>query len=243
MKTLLAPIIALALIGMAFPACSSDASDQEGRPLDPGASGQNGAAPGSGGPGPGAAAPLPAPRIGLMGEAEITEYLIRQLSMVDDKGVVRAITYVEIGPNTYENWSFVAHMRDAVRSEYQNMMPNTRDLAVFSQTTAGGLFAIGSRVCVYLFNREHARPSRRELFGVDDFTDQNVPTAQRDHIFDVLIDRFAMSSGVDLDGSQADIKKIMQDEFDDAVTHGISPRNALEESCAVLLGSLAPYLL
>jgi hypothetical protein len=123
------------------------------------------------------------------------------------------------------------------------MTPNTRDITSFSQTTAGGMFAIGSRVCVHLFNRELARPSRHQLFGVDDFVEANVSTQLRDHVFDVLIDRFAMSSAVDLEGSQAEIKTIMQGEFDDAVAHGVAPNAALEESCAVLLGSLAPYLL
>jgi hypothetical protein len=52
-----------------------------------------------------------------------------------------------------------------------------------------------------------------------------------------------MSSSVDLEPVRADVKKIMQAEFDDAVASGVNPPDALEESCSVLTGSLAPYLL
>jgi hypothetical protein len=179
-----------------------------------------------------------------MGEAEISEFFVKQLDLADENGVLNQINYIPINNGLFEHYSFFYAVRRASRYEFQNLMPTSRDLASFSQTSAAGLFILGSYVCVTLFDRDYTSATRKNLFGVEDFSyDPPVSNTDRDRILDVLIDRLAMSSSVDLEPVRGDVKKIMQDEFDEAVKSGVNPRDALEESCAALVSSIAPYLL
>jgi hypothetical protein len=245
MKALLKRVLCVATIGTAFVACSPD-DESMGRHRNGGATGAAEVDAGNAVLAPAAVADvpaIPAPKVGIMGEAEITEFFIKQLSMTDEKGILVQMDDIPINGGAFEQHSFAFDTLRTVRYDYQNMMPSSRDLQVFSQTTAAGLLVFGARLCVTLFNREISRATRHAVFGVDDFIDPNIATTERDRVFDVLIDKFATSSAADLEPARTDMKKVMQDEFDEAVAAGVQPRDALEESCTVLVGSLAPYLL
>jgi hypothetical protein len=236
-----------AAVGIFTAACSAgdlsaDANDSS-RGADP--AGADAAAPNGNPNDPGAG--VPAPRVGIMGEAEISEYYTRLFQLTDDNDVLNQVSYVPVGQpgeNHYEHQSFFYDQRYYSRYVYENMMPATRSLVSFSQIQAVGFFALGSHFCVGLFNRPFAQATRKALFGVDDYGyDADVPTTEADRVIGILFDRVASASSVDLGPMRADVIKIMRDEFDEAVAQGTRPRDALEESCSVLMGSVVPYVL